>query len=349
MAVTQEQVLGALRNIIDPDLHKDIVSLGFIKSLAIDGGQVSFDLELTTPACPVKDELKAQAESAVGALDGVQTVSVTLSSSVRTSVGTQASNLIPTIKNVVCVASGKGGVGKSTVTVNLAYALQRFGATVGIMDADVYGPSIPTILGVDGEPEADESNRIKPLEKDGIRVVSMGFFMDPNQAVIWRGPMLHKTVQQFLGGVIWGDLDYLLVDLPPGTGDVQLSLCQTIPISGAVIVSTPQPVALNVAQKAIAMFNKLQTPVLGMIENMASDVFGRGGTETAAESWSIPYLGSIPLEAPIRLAADSGQPLTPAASPEAYESFESVAKAMAAQISVRALAGEVNQEVKISF
>ncbi len=349
MALSQEQVLNALKVVIDPDLQKDIVTLGFVKSLQIEDRKVSFTLELTTPACPVKEELKAQSQEAIMSLGGIDQVDVELSSSVRASVGASGTNLIPTIKNVVCIASGKGGVGKSTVTVNLAHALQKMGASVGIMDADVYGPSIPTILGVTGEPQVDEKNRIFPLEKDGIQVVSMGFFMDPDQAVIWRGPMLHKTVQQFLGGVIWGDLDYLLVDLPPGTGDIQLSLCQTIPISGAVIVSTPQPVALNVAQKAIAMFNKLQTPVLGLIENMASDVFGRGGIEQAATKWNIPYLGSIPLEISVREAADAGRALGDKDSIEAQDAFNSVAKAMAAQISVRALQGEINPEVKITF
>jgi ATP-binding protein involved in chromosome partitioning len=227
------------------------------------------------------------------------------------------------IRHVIPIASGKGGVGKSTVTANLALALARGGARVGVMDADVYGPSIPTILGVTTLPEMDEHDRLIPVEKDGLKVISMGFFMAPEQAVVWRGPMLHKTMQQFLGGVTWGTLDYLLVDLPPGTGDIQLSLCQSIPIAGAVIVSTPQDVATNVAQKAVAMFRTLNAPILGLVENMSDyvcpscgahdDIFGEGGAKRLAEKLGIAFLGSIPLTAAVRRASDAGKPLVLAA------------------------------------
>jgi ATP-binding protein involved in chromosome partitioning len=227
------------------------------------------------------------------------------------------------IRHVIPIASGKGGVGKSTVTANLALALARSGARVGVMDADVYGPSMPTILGVTTLPEMDEHDRLIPVEKDGLKIMSMGFFMAPEQAVVWRGPMLHKTMQQFLGGVIWGTLDYLLVDLPPGTGDIQLSLCQSIPIAGAVIVSTPQDVATNVAQKAVAMFRTLNAPILGLVENMSDyvcpscgahdDIFGEGGAKQLAEKLGIAFLGSIPLTAAVRRASDIGKPLVIAA------------------------------------
>ena len=361
MSVTPEQVLHALKAVQDPDLKRDIVSLGFIKDVTVQGGRVAFTIELTTPACPVRDLMKEQAREAVAALPGVSQADIAMTSRVRPSIAPQsAGNLIPTIKNVIPVASGKGGVGKSTVTANLAHALARTGARVGVMDADVYGPSIPTILGVALQPEVDAQNRITPVERDGLKVMSMGFFMKPEEAVVWRGPMLHKTVQQFLGGVLWGELDYLLVDLPPGTGDVQLSLCQSIPITGAVIVSTPQDVALNVAQKAIAMFKKLNAPVLGMIENMSSyvcrscgtreEIFGSGGARRVAERMGIPFLGEIPLAMSIRVASDAGQPVVLAEpeSPQA-KAFIQAAEHLAAQVSIRAMQGELIPQVKVTF
>jgi ATP-binding protein involved in chromosome partitioning len=360
MAVTAEQVLNALRVVQDPDLRRDLVSLGFIKDVKVQDGRVSFRIELTTPACPVRDLMKEQAQQAVQAIPGVSQVNVTMSSQVRPSVGPSQGLLAPGIRNVIPVASGKGGVGKSTVSANLALALAKSGARVGLMDADVYGPSIPTILGIDGEPEVDEQNRISPIVQHGLKVVSMGFFMRPEDAVIWRGPMLHKTIQQFLGGVLWGELDYLIVDLPPGTGDVQLSLCQSIPITGAVIVSTPQDVALNVAQKAIAMFKKLNAPVLGIIENMSAyvcphcgqrdEIFGTGGARRIAERLAIPFLGEIPLATPIRTSSDAGQPIV-LSDPRsaAAQAFVKAAEALAAQVSIRAMQGELSPQVKVTF
>ena len=358
MSLTPSEVLKALKSVQDPDLKQDLVSLGFIKHLAIDGGRVSFTIELTTPACPVRDLMKEQARAAVAALPGAREVHITMSSQVRSTIAPSATpSMIPTIKNVIPIASGKGGVGKSTVTVNLALALSRAGARVGVMDADVYGPTVPTLLGITTQPEVDEQNRITPVERDGLNVISMGFFMKPEDAVIWRGPMLHKTVQQFLGGVRWGELDYLLVDLPPGTGDIQLSLCQSIPITGAVIVSTPQDVALNVAQKAIAMFKKLNAPVLGVIENMSSyvcahcgtkeDIFGSGGARRIAERLQLPFLGEIPLAIQIRQTSDAGRPIV-ISQPEspAARAFVSVAEQLAAQVSIRAMQGE---QVNVTF
>ena len=358
MAVTDTQVLTALKTVQDPDLKRDLVSLGFIKDLVIDGGHVMFTIELTTPACPVRDLMRDQALQAVRAVPGVTRVDVAMTSQVRPSIPAQpAGSLIPTIKNVVPIASGKGGVGKSTVSVNVALALARSGARVGLMDADVYGPTIPTLLGITTPPEVDEQNRITPIEQDGLKVIAMGLFMKPEDAVIWRGPMLHKTVQQFLGGVLWGELDYLLIDLPPGTGDVQLSLCQSIPITGAVIVSTPQDVALNVAQKAIAMFKKLNAPVLGIVENMSAyvcshcgateQIFGSGGARRIAERLQLPFLGEIPLATQVREMSDAGRPivLSQPDSPAA-RAFVSVAEQLAAQVSIRAMQGG---EVKMTF
>ena len=360
MAVTIEQVLNALRVVQDPDLKRDLVSLGFIKDVTIQDGRIAFKIELTTPACPVRDQMKDQARGAVEALPGVSGVAITMTSQVRTSVPTQTfGGLSQTVKNVIAVASGKGGVGKSTVSANLAHALARTGAKVGIMDADVYGPSIPTILGVTGHPEVDEQNRIIPLQQDSLKVISMGFFIKPEEAVVWRGPMLHKTVQQFLGGVLWGELDYLIIDLPPGSGDVPLSLCQLIPITGAVVVSTPQPVATNVAQKAIPMFKKLNAPVLGIIENMSyyvtpdgkrDEIFGSGGARAIAEQLQVPFLGEIPLATAIRVASDAGRPLV-LTNPDSVwaKAFIAAAENLAAQVSIRGMQGELGQEVKITF
>ncbi|MBI4004414.1 MAG: Mrp/NBP35 family ATP-binding protein [Candidatus Omnitrophica bacterium] len=355
---TTEQILNALKAVQDPDLKRDIVSLGFVKDVTVTGGRVAFTIELTTPACPVRDLMRDEARAAVAKLSGVSQVEVAMTSQVRTSIPTQsAGGLIPTIKNVVPIASGKGGVGKSTVSANLALALAKSGARVGLMDADVYGPSIPTLLGMTSQPEVDEKNRLTPVEQEGLKVISMGFFMKPEEAVVWRGPMLHKTVQQFLGGVEWGELDYLLCDLPPGTGDVQLSLCQSIPITGAVIVSTPQDVALNVAQKAIAMFKKLNAPILGIIENMSAyvcphcgkrdEIFGTGGARKVAERLNIPFLGEIPLSTPIRVASDAGKPIV-LTDPDsaAAKAFVAAAEALAAQASIRAMSQE---QVKVTF
>ena len=361
MPVTPEDVLTALRRVQDPDLKRDIVSLGFVKHLTVDGGRVAFQIELTTPACPVKDLMREEARKAVQAVPGVASVEIGMTAQVRRSIASpNAERLTPTIKNIIPIASGKGGVGKSTVSANLALALAASGARVGLMDADVYGPSIPTILGIKTQPQVDEHNRITPVEQDGLKVISMGFFMKPEEAVVWRGPMLHKTVEQFLGGVIWSELDYLIVDLPPGTGDIQLSLCQLIPITGAVIVSTPQDVALNVAQKAITMFKKLNAPVLGVIENMSAylcphcgardEIFGKGGARAIAERLGLPFLGEIPLATPIRASADAGRPivLSDPDSPGA-KAFIAAAEQLAAQVSIRGMQGELTPQVKVTF
>ena len=342
--VTEQAVLAALGRIQDPDLHRDIVSLGFIKNLHIAGGKVSFAIELTTPACPVRKQMEEAARAAVAALPGVQEVNVTMTSRVTTS-RDQRSNYLPGVRNTIAVASGKGGVGKSTVAANLAVALKQAGARVGLMDADVYGPCIPKLMGANGVLQHTENGKVIPPVQHGVKIMSTGFFLPKDEAVIWRGPMLHKMIQEFLGRVQWGELDYLVIDLPPGTGDVQLSLCQTIPLTGAVIVSTPQDVALEVASKAILMFQKLNVPILGIVENMSyytcshcgqrDDIFGHGGAREASARAGIPFLGEIPLAATIRASSDEGRPVAlESAEAAVSRSFHEVAGELAARISI---------------
>jgi len=348
--VSPETILQALRIVQDPDLHKDLVTLGMIEDVKIDGGRVSFTVALTTPACPVKDDLKRQCEEAVRALPGVTSVEVTMTSRVRGKGGIGPKLAIEGVAHVVAVASGKGGVGKSTVAVNLAVALAQEGARVGLIDADVYGPNVPVMMGVRGQP-FQKDGKILPLTAHGVKLMSMGFLVDPETPVIWRGPMLHGVMQNFTRDVDWGTLDYLIIDLPPGTGDVQLSLAQQVPLAGAVIVATPQQVALDDAQKAIAMFVKLEVPVLGMVENMSyfvcpscdarHEIFSHGGARQKAEAMGLPFLGAIPIHPSVRQAGDAGTPVLVTApdSPEA-EAFRALARQVAARLSIQA-AGDV--------
>jgi ATP-binding protein involved in chromosome partitioning len=346
MAIEQTQVLQALRSVQDPDLHKDIVSLGFVKNLAIDGGAVSFVIELTTPACPMKEQMKAQAQAAVSALPGVASVAITMTAQVRAAVSPDLNKApIPGVKNVIAVGAGKGGVGKSTVAVNLALALAQTGSRVGLIDADIYGPNIPMMLGLKAQ-LATDGEKILPAERYGLQVVSMGFLASDDAPVIWRGPMLHSVIKQFFHDVRWLDLDYLIVDMPPGTGDVALSLSQTAYVAGAIVVTTPQQVSLSDSRRAVAMYQKLNIPVLGLIENMShfvcpsckheSDIFGRGGGEKAAADMQIPFLGRIPIYEPIRVGGDTGVPLLKSDpdSPVA-EAFHATAERTAAQVSIQ--------------
>lgn len=341
-------VLEALKVVQDPDLGRDIVSLDFIKELQIDGGQVSFDIELTTPACPVKEQMHDQAVAAVSALEGVTGVTVNMTANVRAVASPDAGRApIPGVKNIIAVGAGKGGVGKSTVAVNLALALAKYGGRVGLIDADVYGPNIPIMLGIRGQLETD-GKKIVPAEKYGIPVVSMGFLTQDETPIIWRGPMLHGVVQQFFREVRWEELDYLVVDMPPGTGDVALSLSQTVPVSGAVVVTTPQVVSVADSRRAVAMYKKLNVPTLGIVENMShfvcpscdheSDLFGKGGGESAASDMGVPFLGRIPVYQPIREGGDSGNPIV-LAEPDsaAARAFLDVAERTAAQVSIAAL------------
>jgi ATP-binding protein involved in chromosome partitioning len=346
MALDQAQIFQALASVRDPDLHKDIVTLGFVKDVSIDGGRVAFTIELTTPACPVKDQMKEEARAAVMRLPGVTDVAVTMTARVRAAVPADAGKAhVPGVKNIIAVGAGKGGVGKTTVAVNLALALAKSGGRVGIMDADVYGPNVPIMLGLRGQLGAD-GDKIVPPETYGLQVVSMGFLTSDDAPVIWRGPMLHGVVRQFLMDVRWDDLDYLVVDLPPGTGDVALSLSQTAHVAGAIVVTTPQQVAVADTRRAIAMYRKLDIPVLGLIENMSyfvcpscrheSDIFGRGGGERLAEEMDVPFLGSIPISEPLRKGGDTGVPIMLAdpASPAA-DAFRAAAERTAAQVSIQ--------------
>jgi ATP-binding protein involved in chromosome partitioning len=339
-SISPQDVLKALRAVKDPDLGRDIVTLGFIKDLEVGDNRVSFGLQLTTPACPIRDQLLAQARAAVMAL-GVRNVDVRLVAAAP--VRTAGPALIPDVKYTIAVASGKGGVGKSTVAANLAVALQRAGAKVGLMDTDVYGPSVPILMGGNDAPYVVEG-KIEPPVEYGVKIMSMAYFLPKDEPVIWRGPMLHKTIQQFLGEVRWGELDYLLMDMPPGTGDIQLSLSQTIPLTGAVIVSTPQDLALTVASKAIAMFQKLNVPILGIVENMSyylcpkcghrEEIFGYGGAREAAKKLNFPFLGEIPLDLSIRKQSDSGKPVALDDSTAYAKAFHDIAGALASQISI---------------
>jgi ATP-binding protein involved in chromosome partitioning len=347
MAVNESQILDALRSVVDPDLHRDIVSLGFVKDVRIEEGLVEFVVELTTPACPVKEILKEQCEEAVAALPGVTEVRVEMTARVRPR-ETASEDLIPGVRHCLAIASGKGGVGKSTVTVNLAVALAQTGATVGVLDADIYGPSIPLMMGVSGaRPEVDEG-KLQPIERFGIKMMSIGFLLEEGQAVLWRGPMVAGTVKQLLADVAWGDLDYLLVDLPPGTGDAPMSLAQLAPLTGVVIVTTPHNVAANIAGKSVQLFRRLNTAILGVVENMGALVDPITGAETRifsglsgeqlAQQIGVPYLGSVPLDPVVSQAGDEGTPSLIAYPnhPQA-ESFRAIAGAVAQQVSIAAL------------
>ncbi len=342
--VSQEQVLGALKKVQDPDLHKDIVSLGFIRNLKIENGNVAFDMNLTTPACPVKDQMRDEAVALVKGLPGVQNVEVKMTAEVR-----QAPQLDKTalagVRNIVAVGSGKGGVGKSTIAVNIAASLAAAGARVGLLDGDIYGPTTPIMLGVDTPPKS-VGNRMIPQEAAGLKFMSMGLLVKSEQPLIWRGPMAHKALQQCLFDVDWGELDYLIVDLPPGTGDVHLTLAQAVPLTGCVIVSTPQDVGLRISMKTLRMFQQTRVPILGIVENMSyyicphcnsrDQIFGQGGGKRAAEQLGIPFLGEVPLDIAIRMQSDMGSPIV-LAQPDAPSSrvLRHIAEKVAAQVSIR--------------
>ena len=342
--VSPQEILQALKQVEDPALHKDIVSLGYVKDIEVGFERVAVVIQLKTPSSPGQSELAQRVRKAVGAL-GVPNVEVEIATPAPAAAAPAPrgqSNLIPQVKNTIAVASGKGGVGKSTVAANLAVALHRQGAKVGLMDTDVYGPSVPMLMGGDEQPKVVEG-KIEPPVANGIKLISMAYFLPKDEAVIWRGPMLHKTIQQFLGDVRWGELDYLVMDLPPGTGDIQLSLSQTIPLTGAVIVSTPQDLALSVASKAIAMFQKLNVPILGIVENMSyylcpkcghrEEIFGYGGAREAAKKLGLPFLGEIPLDINIRVKSDGGQPVALDDSTAYGKAFHEIARAVAEQVS----------------
>jgi ATP-binding protein involved in chromosome partitioning len=355
--ISQEKVLEALSQVMDPDLGKDVVSLGMIRDVTIDGNDVSFRFVLTTPACPVRDQLEGQAKAVVAQIPGVGSVTVKMDASVPKQRSVADKKMVEGVSNIIAVSSGKGGVGKSTVAVNLATALAEDGARVGILDSDVYGPNIPIMLGLNSQPRT-QGNRILPLEAYGLKVMSMGFLADADTPLIWRGPMLHSVIQQFLYQVIWGELDYLVADLPPGTGDVQLSLVQSVPLAGGVIVTTPQDVALSDARKGVMMFRQVETPILGIVENMSyfacphcgerTEIFSTGGGERISEMYRVPFLGRIPLDTAIRIGGDEGKPVNISApeSPTAA-AFRQMARQLAARISTLNLESEPPVELQV--
>ena len=350
--VSESQVLAALRPIVDPDFQKSIVDLGFIKDVTIEGGHVAFTIELTTPACPVKSEFERAARERVSALPGVTQVDVRMTANTRRAAAPGGDRVaLPGVKNVIAVASGKGGVGKSTTALNLALALHASGARVGVMDVDVYGPSLPLLTGVKGRPRTTADRRIIPLEGYGLSLMSMGFFLTDDSPVIWRGPMVHGLVKQFLSDVEWGELDYLVIDLPPGTGDAVLTLTQMAPLSGAVIVTTANDLSLIDARKGLQMFNKVNVPILGIIENMSFFtppdlpdrkyyIFGQGGGRRVASEIGVPFLGEVPIDPRMAEYGDAGRPIVVAepasASAKAFREIAGEIARRLARISVEA-------------
>ena len=345
--VTEQNVLDALKRVQDPDLRKDIVSLGFIRNLKIEGGNVAFDLNLTTPACPVKDQMRDEAVALVKGLAGVQNVEVKMTAEVRQTPQMDRTAL-KNVKNIIAVGSGKGGVGKSTIAVNVAASLAAEGTAVGLLDGDIYGPTMPIMLGIDQQPRSI-NNRMIPQESAGIRFMSMGLLVKSDQPLIWRGPMAHRALQQCLFDVEWGDLDYLVVDLPPGTGDIHLTLAQQVPLTGAVIVSTPQDVGLRISMKTLRMFQQTRVPILGIVENMSyyicphcnsrDYIFGQGGARRAAEELQLPFLGEVPLDLAIRQQSDAGSPIVIARpESESAKTLREISRLVAAQVSIRAFA-----------
>lgn len=346
--LTQEVVLAALGQVQDPDLHRDLVTLGMIEELAIDGGRVSFTLVLTTAACPLKAQIEGDCQAAVRAVPGVTDLAIKTTSRVRKPTSpTGDRKTIEGVAHVIAIGSGKGGVGKSTVSANLAVSLAASGARVGLLDGDIYGPNLPRMLGVNRQP-SQRDGKILPVEAWGLQFMSMGLLVSEGEAVVWRGPMLHGAIKSFLHDVAWGDLDYLIVDLPPGTGDVQLSLIQQTFVAGAVIVTTPSTVAIEDAVKAVSMFDKLQVPVLGVIENMSyfmcpncdsrHEIFSSGTAERRALAMGLPFLGSIPLHSSVRHGGDEGRPIV-ATEPESIygRALSTIAGELARRVSIQTL------------
>ena len=346
MAVSREQVMASLKTVQDPELFKDIVTLGMVKAVDVAGESVAITVELTTPACPLKDVIEKDVKAALAKI-GVSDVKLTLTANTRSG-PEKKQNALPQVKNVIAVGAGKGGVGKSTLALNLAVGLSRFGAAVGVMDGDIYGPSMPTLLGIRGQPANVRGNKLIPFNVHGVHAITIGSIVEQDKPLIWRGPMAHGAFKQLLlDNTEWPPLDYLIVDLPPGTGDVPLTLCQLLPLTGAVVVATPQQVALDDAVRALNMFKQLGAPILGIVENMSyfiaadgseSDIFGRGGAEKAAQQLGVPFLGAIPMFTELRINSDSGNPTANfTANPKLRDSLTHVVQNLAGQVSIRNL------------
>ena len=339
---TEKSVLAALSEVIEPELGKDLVSLGMIRDISIKGAQVALTVELATPAYPWRGQIEQEAKDAVERLEDVDEATIALTFNVRSD-GRSRGLIDRPIKNAIAIASGKGGVGKSTVAVNLATSLAIAGAKVGLLDGDIYGPNVPTMMGVDRMPPS-EGGKLVPAEAFGVKFISIAFMVEPGKPLIWRGPMLHKAIRQFIADVVWGELDYLVVDLPPGTGDAPLSLSQSMPLTGAVIVTMPQQVSLDDAGRALEMFRTMEVPILGVVENMSFlqlesgevlDLFGQGGGTRLAEAADVPFLGSIPIDSRVRVGGDNGTPVV-VSHPDSDVglAFTSVAEQIAAKVSV---------------
>jgi ATP-binding protein involved in chromosome partitioning len=345
--ISTETILAALSKVQEPELHKDLVALNMIRDLQINGDTVSFTILLTTPACPLKDNIEQSARQALMSIPGVKTINIKMDSSVPADGRVRGILQIP-VRNAIAIASGKGGVGKSTVSANLAVALAQAGTRVGLMDADIYGPNIPTMMGVHEIP-ATRENKLVPADAFGVKMMSMGFLVKPGQPLIWRGPMLNSAIRQFLSDVDWGELDYLIIDLPPGTGDVPLSLAQSLPLSGVVIVTLPQSVSLEDASRGLEMFRALKVPILGVIENMRGEFFGSGGGEDLARIANVPFLGAIPMEQSVRIGGDTGEPVVVShPDSKAAQALRSVAEQVAARISIAALEHKDIPKINIS-
>ena len=338
--------MSALSKVQEPELHKDLVSLNMIRDLKISGEKVSFTVVLTTPACPLRTQIEREARAAVAALPGVGSVEIKWDANVPSD-GRQRGNLDLPIRNAIAVASGKGGVGKSTVAVNIAVTLAQRGARVGLLDADIYGPNVPTMMGVRHLPGQNKENKLIPAESYGVKMMSIGFLVKPDQPLIWRGPMLHSAIRQFLTDVEWGELDYLIIDLPPGTGDAALSLAQSLPLSGGIIVTLPQQVSLDDARRGLEMFRQLNVHIFGVVENMSylelpdgtrMDIFGSGGGERLAKEAGVPFIGGIPMDPAVREGGDTGKPVvvTHPDSPVS-KALAQIAEDVAAKISVEAV------------
>jgi ATP-binding protein involved in chromosome partitioning len=348
--VTEAAITDALRGVIDPELHKDIVTLGMVKSIQVSDGKVSLLVTLTTPACPLRETIEKDVRAALAKVPGVNSVETKFDAAVPEARRLQDKAPIPGVKNLIAVASGKGGVGKTTVAVNLAIALKNMGALVGLLDADVYGPNVPVMLGTTEQPKMLDEKTIIPIQAYGVKTISMGLLNPGDRPLVWRGPMLHSVMQQFLRSVRWGTLDYLIVDLPPGTGDVQLSLIQTASVSGAVLVTTPSVVALADVRKAVEMFRQVHVDVLGIVENMSYfscphcqgriDVFGHGEGERLAKMFEVPFLGEIEIDPQIRIGGDTGRPVaSQGEDAPGAKSLYAMARKVAGRISVVNLSG----------
>ena len=354
--ISRDAVMAALSKVQEPELHKDLVTLNMIRDLEIDGGKVSLTVVLTTPACPLRGRIENEVRQAVMTVPGVASVQINMTANVPSD-GRPRGMLNLPVRNVIAVASGKGGVGKSTVAVNVAVALAQSGAKVGLLDADIYGPNVPTMMGVNRLPPQNESGKLVPAIAYGVELMSIGFLVKPGQPLIWRGPMLHSAIRQFLSDVEWGELDYLVIDLPPGTGDAQLSLVQSIPLSGGLIVTLPQAVSLEDARRGLEMFRELNVPILGVVENMSylempdgtrMDIFGAGGGLKLAEASGVPFLGQIPMDPSVRVGGDSGAPVV-ISNPEIApaRALKALAEMLAAHLSVAALQGGSGVKINV--